>query len=158
MFSLDPGSCLPDRALALYSGIGKETAAALLRRKAHGMLYCSVLRVLHAPCLMCIYMLCSKRLSCSPVILACRNMSRGESIKLALEADAKQHGNMSPCAEVMLLDIASLQSIRDFAQQWTRRQKPLHCLINNAGVFFILGRPVTCHPFWNTSNHCPKVM
>lgn len=86
------------------SGIGKETAAALLRRKAH-------------------------------VVLACRDEKRGEQLRLSLEQNAKANGNSRPQAEVMLLDVSSMQSVRSFAQQWNQRQKPLHCLINNAGVF-----------------------
>lgn len=97
---------------------------------------------------MCMHLLCSKRVSCSPVILACRNVFRGESLKLSLEQDAKKHGNSKPQAEVMLLDVASLQSVKDFVQQWNNQQRPLHCLINNAGVFFILGKhrfTMYCH-------------
>lgn len=98
-----------------------------------------------------VYLLCSKCLSCSPVILACRNTTRGESLKLALEADAKQHGNSKPQAEVMQLDVASLQSIRDFAQKWNQQQRPLYGLINNAGVFFMAGESTVAAAYANMS-------
>lgn len=88
------------------SGIGKETAAALLRRRAH-------------------------------VVLACRDQKRGVQLKLNLEENARQHGNDKPEAEVMLLDVSSLQSVRSFARSWN--QRPLHCLVNNAGIFDIGG-------------------
>jgi NAD(P)-dependent dehydrogenase (short-subunit alcohol dehydrogenase family) len=35
----------------------------------------------------------------------------------------------------MELDLSSLQSVRRFAAAWERRGLPLHCLVNNAGVF-----------------------
>ncbi|KAL3153626.1 hypothetical protein ABBQ32_013231 [Trebouxia sp. C0010 RCD-2024] len=88
------------------SGIGTETAAALLRRKAN-------------------------------VILACRDQERGEKLKQSLEEQAKAHGNLQPSAEVMLLDVSCLQSVRSFVQHWKQQQRPLHGLINNAGIFDI---------------------
>ena len=69
----------------------------------------------------------------SAVILACRDKGRGEKLKQALEEQAEEHGNTKPSAEVMLLDVSSLQSVRSFAQHWN--QRPLHGLINNAGIF-----------------------
>ena len=71
------------------------------------------------------------------VILACRDKVRGENLKLSLEENAKEHGNTSPTAEVMLLDVSSLQSVRSFAKQWHQQRRPLHGLINNAGIFDI---------------------
>lgn len=95
-----------------------------------------------------VYLVCSKSLSCSPVILACRNRARGDQLRLALEADARQHGNNAPKAEIMLLDVASLQSVRDFAEQWNQQKRSLHCLINNAGVFFMAGAVVAPCKLW----------
>ena len=71
------------------------------------------------------------------VVLACRDQKRGDQLKLNLEENARQHGNDKPQAEVMLLDVSSLQSVRSFAQSWN--QRPLHCLVNNAGIFDIGG-------------------
>ena len=71
------------------------------------------------------------------VILACRDKARGEKLKISLEENARDHGNARPDAEVMLLDVSSLQSVRSFANQWHQQQRPLHGLINNAGIFDI---------------------
>jgi len=78
------------------------------------------------------------------VVLACRDEKRGEQLKVALEANAKEHGNSKPQAEVMLLDVSSLQSVRSFVQRWNQQQRPLHCLINNAGIFDIGGSKPDC--------------
>lgn len=69
----------------------------------------------------------------SAVVLACRDQGRGEKLKCLLEEQAKTSGNNKLSAEVMLLDVSSLQSVRSFAQAWN--QRPLHGLINNAGIF-----------------------
>lgn len=37
--------------------------------------------------------------------------------------------------QVMQLDLSSLQSVRDFAAAWRRSGRPLHVLVNNAGIF-----------------------
>lgn len=83
------------------------------------------------------------------VVLACRDEKRGEQLRLSLEQNAKANGNSRPQAEVMLLDVSSMQSVRSFAQQWNQRQKPLHCLINNAGVFD-MSSSKPCSPHANT--------
>lgn len=69
----------------------------------------------------------------SAVVLACRDQGRGEKLKCLLEEQAETSGNNKLSAEVMLLDVSSLQSVRSFAQAWN--QRPLHGLINNAGIF-----------------------
>jgi len=79
------------------------------------------------------------------VVLACRDEKRGEQLKESLEQNAREHGNTNPQAEVMLLDVSSLQSVRSFAQRWSQRQQPLHCLINNAGIFDIGGSKPLCN-------------
>jgi NAD(P)-dependent dehydrogenase (short-subunit alcohol dehydrogenase family) len=38
-------------------------------------------------------------------------------------------------AQVQLLDVASQASVRAFARRWTDARRPLHVLVNNAGVF-----------------------
>lgn len=52
-----------------------------------------------------------------------------------LAAEAKQAGRPAPSLEVSLLDLASLESVRGFVQRWEQQQRPLHILINNAGMF-----------------------
>ena len=63
------------------------------------------------------------------VLLACRDRRRGE------EAVARVHAD-SPGTHVELgiLDLASLSSVRDFAEKELAQRRPLDILINNAGV------------------------
>ncbi|XP_009645468.2 WW domain-containing oxidoreductase [Egretta garzetta] len=64
------------------------------------------------------------------VILACRNMSRGN--------DAVQRILMEwhkAKVEAMTLDLASLQSVQHFAEAFKSKNVPLHILICNAAVF-----------------------
>ena len=41
--------------------------------------------------------------------------------------------------QVQLLDVASLESVRSFAKSWQQQNRPLHMLINNAGIFSMGG-------------------
>jgi NAD(P)-dependent dehydrogenase (short-subunit alcohol dehydrogenase family) len=68
------------------------------------------------------------------VVLACRDRGRGEAALKQLRTDAAGPGSASNDAELALLDLASLASIRDVAEAELARQQPLHGLINNAGV------------------------
>ena len=43
------------------------------------------------------------------------------------------------CMQVRLLDLSSLASVRQFAAAWEAEQRPLHILVNNAGVYTIGG-------------------
>ncbi|PMS33230.1 NAD(P)-dependent dehydrogenase (short-subunit alcohol dehydrogenase family) [Trinickia symbiotica] len=63
------------------------------------------------------------------VILACRDTTRGET---ALAAIAKQAPGTR--SEVAIVDLASLASVREFTRTQLARQRPIHILINNAGV------------------------
>lgn len=63
------------------------------------------------------------------VILACRSQARGEKAA----AFIKEATNNSQ-VEVMLLDLSSMQSIRNFASRFLQRNLPLNILINNAGI------------------------
>jgi NAD(P)-dependent dehydrogenase (short-subunit alcohol dehydrogenase family) len=63
------------------------------------------------------------------VVLACRDRQRGEEALARLHADSP--GTQT---ELAILDLASLSSVRDFAEKELARQRPLHILINNAGV------------------------
>jgi NAD(P)-dependent dehydrogenase (short-subunit alcohol dehydrogenase family) len=63
------------------------------------------------------------------VLLACRDRHRGES------ALARMHGDSDGIEiELVLLDLASLASIRQFAARELAQHRPLDLLINNAGV------------------------
>jgi len=49
--------------------------------------------------------------------------------------DAIKQESGNPHIEVMALDLASLDSIRDFVRQCSQKYQQLHVLINNAGVY-----------------------
>jgi NAD(P)-dependent dehydrogenase (short-subunit alcohol dehydrogenase family) len=66
---------------------------------------------------------------CAEVILACRDRRKGEIALDRLHTEAP-----STHTELAILDLASLDSVREFAAQELRRNRPLHVLINNAGV------------------------
>jgi NAD(P)-dependent dehydrogenase (short-subunit alcohol dehydrogenase family) len=63
------------------------------------------------------------------VVLACRDLEKGESARNEVEARA-------PAAQLELeeLDLASLDSVREFAERFRAGHQGLDLLINNAGV------------------------
>jgi NAD(P)-dependent dehydrogenase (short-subunit alcohol dehydrogenase family) len=63
------------------------------------------------------------------VLIACRNRQRGEAALARLHADSP-----GIQADLILLDLASLESIRTVAAAELAQHRPLHLLINNAGV------------------------
>jgi NAD(P)-dependent dehydrogenase (short-subunit alcohol dehydrogenase family) len=63
------------------------------------------------------------------VVLACRDRSRGEDALDRLHTDSP-----GADAELAILDLASLASVREFAAKELAQHRPLHVLINNAGV------------------------
>lgn len=65
------------------------------------------------------------------LILACRDVRKGEAALARLREEAP-----GVRAEVVEVDLASLDSVRRFAEAELARQRPLHGLINNAGVVF----------------------
>lgn len=64
------------------------------------------------------------------VVLACRDAGRGAEALRRLQAETGGSGK----AELVVLDLASLESVRKVAEAEVGRGEPLHCLINNAGV------------------------
>ncbi|GJP38705.1 hypothetical protein CLOM_g23123 [Closterium sp. NIES-68] len=82
------------------------------------------------------------------VVLAVRNTEAGEAAKAAIikdlegkiaaEAAAAAAGGVPAAVRervsVMALDLASLKSVRAFAADYLRLNRPLHVLVNNAGV------------------------
>ena len=67
------------------------------------------------------------------VILACRNLQKAEDVAKDIKSST---GN----SEVVVrhLDLSSLQSVREFAQQIIETEDRLDLLINNAGERFIV--------------------
>ena len=63
------------------------------------------------------------------VMLACRDRKKGEIALDRLHTEAP-----STHTELVILDLASLSSVREFAAQELGKNRPLHVLINNAGV------------------------
>ena len=63
------------------------------------------------------------------MVLACRNLEKGEAARKEIEAHA-------PGAQLELeeLDLASLDSVREFAERFKASHEGLDLLINNAGV------------------------
>jgi NAD(P)-dependent dehydrogenase (short-subunit alcohol dehydrogenase family) len=64
------------------------------------------------------------------VILAVRSAARGEAAQQEIIASTQNRD-----VHVMLVDLASQRSIREFAQEFDRRYQQLHVLVNNAGVW-----------------------
>src|ERR1700679_3917705 len=63
------------------------------------------------------------------VVYACRDQQRGHAAIAPLHADSP-----GAQAELLVLDLSSLASVRDAAAKELARQLPIHILINNAGV------------------------
>jgi NAD(P)-dependent dehydrogenase (short-subunit alcohol dehydrogenase family) len=63
------------------------------------------------------------------VLLACRDRAKGDAALARLRAEVS-----NASAEVVLLDLASLDSVREVAAAEVARGLPLDLLINNAGV------------------------
>lgn len=64
------------------------------------------------------------------VVLACRDQARGEAARAEIQA-----ATGSPTVELLLVDLASLRSVRDAAAEFKQRYRRLNLLVNNAAVF-----------------------
>ncbi|MEK7485079.1 MAG: SDR family oxidoreductase [Planctomycetota bacterium] len=64
------------------------------------------------------------------IILPCRQIEKGKEVQETIKRDFPQ-----ALVHVFSCDLASLQSIRDFASTFRQQYSALHLLINNAGVF-----------------------
>lgn len=62
--------------------------------------------------------------------MACRDAGRGEAARAEIAADTN-----NPSVELMLVDLGSQRSIRDFADSFRARHSALHVLVNNAGIW-----------------------
>ncbi|NJD57969.1 MAG: short-chain dehydrogenase [Anaerolineales bacterium] len=65
-------------------------------------------------------------------ILACRNMDKARAALKSILAEIPQAR-----AEIMQLDLASLNSIRSFADEFKSRYDRLDVLVNNAGIMMV---------------------
>jgi NAD(P)-dependent dehydrogenase (short-subunit alcohol dehydrogenase family) len=65
------------------------------------------------------------------VIMACRNMEKAQAALAQIRAEIP-----GAPAEVMQLDLASLKSIRQFADKFKAKYDRLDVLLNNAGIMF----------------------
>jgi NAD(P)-dependent dehydrogenase (short-subunit alcohol dehydrogenase family) len=76
------------------------------------------------------------------VVLACRDTAKGEAAVREIKAT-------SPDADVTVvaLDLANLQSVRDFAEKFSADNAGLDLLINNAGVMAVAPRRTTADGF-----------
>ncbi len=61
------------------------------------------------------------------VVMACRNVTKGEGVRRAISARGGS-------AEVMRLDLASMRSVRAFGEEFASRHDRLDVLVNNAGL------------------------
>lgn len=64
------------------------------------------------------------------VIMACRNVEKGESAAEYVRVETGDEGNV----HVRRLDLSSLSSVREFAEKFLEDFDALHILVNNAGV------------------------
>ena len=64
------------------------------------------------------------------IIMACRHLEKAEPVCEMIQTESK-----NPNIKVIKLDLASLESVRNFTQEFKARYQKLNVLINNAGVF-----------------------
>lgn len=70
------------------------------------------------------------------VVLACRDDKKGDAVARNIKKKTKNSNVYS-----MRLDLASLNSIRDFVEYFNEKESHLHILINNAGksrMYFLI--------------------
>lgn len=76
------------------------------------------------------------------LILACRDRRKGEEAMIRLREEAP-----GARMELAILDLASLASVRAIAAEELARNRPLHVLINNAGIMAVPRRTETADGF-----------
>lgn len=83
------------------------------------------------------------------IVMACRNEEKGNDTRSMIIQETQNRE-----IDVMLVDVSSLQSVREFAESFLKKYKKLHVLINNAGGFF-MKRETTPEGFEKTfaTNH-----
>lgn len=63
------------------------------------------------------------------VVIACRSREKGERVAAEIERTAGRRP-----VDVLVADFASLDQVRGLAETYLRSDRPLHVLVNNAGV------------------------
>ena len=79
------------------------------------------------------------RLDAARVILAVRNPDRGEAARKSIEQQQGSGGGRTGVAEVWSLDLASYESVKQFADRATRELDRLDGILENAAVCLISG-------------------
>eukprot|EP00897_Mesotaenium_endlicherianum_P005926 jgi/Mesen1/5361/ME000267S04507 len=78
------------------------------------------------------------------VIVACRSAERARAaVDTIMSSPAVKLSGLDGWVESMTLDLASLDSVRDFAQSFSKRNLGLDVLVNNAGIMAPPTRLVT---------------
>ena len=67
------------------------------------------------------------------VVMACRSRVKAERAKADIRGSLLENGGKGT-VEVMIVDLGSLQSVRQFAKEYKATGYPLHVLVANAGV------------------------
>jgi NAD(P)-dependent dehydrogenase (short-subunit alcohol dehydrogenase family) len=83
------------------------------------------------------------------IVMACRSEEKGKDTRSMIVEETRNKD-----IDIMLVDVSSMQSVRQFAEAFLKKYKKLHVLINNAGAFF-MKREVTPEGFEKTfaTNH-----
>jgi NAD(P)-dependent dehydrogenase (short-subunit alcohol dehydrogenase family) len=85
------------------------------------------------------------------VVMGCRSVAAGEEVAKTLRASLPQGSGK---VEVQALDLADLASVRAFAEAFLKTERPLHILVNNAGVMATpLGRTAQGSELQSGTNH-----
>ena len=67
------------------------------------------------------------------VVMACRNEEKAEKARSTIVRESE--GKLTDDSfEIQALDLASLDSVRSFASNFIAQDRPLHLLVNNAGI------------------------
>lgn len=69
------------------------------------------------------------------VIFTSRNVEKGEKVKADILKQADDEGSPKPRVEVLKMDLQSLQSVRQAAEELKSMTGQLNILINNAGQY-----------------------
>jgi NAD(P)-dependent dehydrogenase (short-subunit alcohol dehydrogenase family) len=86
------------------------------------------------------------------VVMACRSVASGESVARELRSQLPTAGRESFAVEA--LDLSDLTSVRGFAERFAATKRPLHLLVNNAGIMATpLGRTAQGSELQVGTNH-----